>query len=53
MILVGVIRELLGNLPRYDPTHLPGTVPVGAGTGLAMGVVVLRCCVLSPTAGHR
>ncbi|NMI00909.1 amino acid permease [Pseudonocardia sp. K10HN5] len=41
VVVVGVIRELLGNLPRYDPATLPGAVPVGGGSGLALGVVVL------------
>lgn len=41
VIVTGVIRELLGNLPHYDPTHLPGTVPVGTGTGFTLWVVVL------------
>ncbi len=41
VIVVGVIRELLGNLPRYDPATMPGTVPVGSGTGLAFWVVIL------------
>ena len=41
VIVTGVIRELLGTLPRYDPTHLSGAVPVGTGTGLTLWVVVL------------
>jgi amino acid transporter len=33
MIVVGLAREALGNLPTYDPHALPGTYPIGAGTG--------------------
>jgi len=32
MIVVGLVRELLGDLPRYDPHALHGTYPIGAGT---------------------
>lgn len=53
MILTGMIRELLGSLPRYDPTHLPGAVPVGTGTGLSLWVVVLTLLRSFPTAASR
>ena len=33
MIVVGLVQEALGNLPTYDPHALPGTYPIGAGTG--------------------
>jgi amino acid transporter len=33
MIVVGLAREALGNLPTYDPHALPGHYPIGAGTG--------------------
>src|SRR5215467_2163818 len=33
MIVVGLVREALGNLPAYDPHTLPGHYPIGAGTG--------------------
>ena len=33
MIVVGLVREALGNLPTYDPHALPGHYPIGAGTG--------------------
>jgi amino acid transporter len=32
MILVGFIREITGDLPKYDPNALHGTYTVGAGT---------------------
>lgn len=44
-IVVGVIRELCGNLPIYDPQHIAGAVPVHQGSGLVMGaslLIVLR-----------
>jgi amino acid transporter len=41
MIIVGVVRSLFGDLPRYDPTQLAGTVPVEQGNGLIMGATVL------------
>jgi amino acid transporter len=40
-IVVGVLRALFGDLPVYDPAHLPGTVPVQHGNGLVMGATVL------------
>src|SRR5215510_2747991 len=33
MIVVGLVREALGNLPTYDPHALPGHYPIGASTG--------------------
>ncbi|HEV8275005.1 MAG TPA: amino acid permease [Streptosporangiaceae bacterium] len=33
MIVVGLVQEALGNLGTYDPHALPGTYPIGAGTG--------------------
>lgn len=44
-IVVGVIRELCGNLPIYDPQHIAGAVLVHQGSGLVMGaslLIVLR-----------
>ena len=41
MIVVGIARELLGNLPAYDPQHLVGAVPIQQGSGLVMGATVL------------
>src|SRR5271156_3112270 len=43
MIVVGVAREILGNLPAYDPQQLQGVggVTVGHGDGLVMGATVL------------
>lgn len=40
-IIVGVVRALAGDLPVYDPAHLPGTVPVHKADGLVMGATVL------------
>ncbi len=40
-IVVGVIRELCGNLPTYDPQHIAGAVPVHQGSGLVMGATLL------------
>jgi amino acid transporter len=41
MIVVGVAREIFGNLPQYDPAHLDGAVPMGNGGGLVMGATIL------------
>jgi amino acid transporter len=41
MIVVGVAREIFGNLPQYDPQHLDGAVPVHQGSGLVMGATIL------------
>jgi amino acid transporter len=43
MIVVGIAREVLGNLPTYDPQQLQdvGGVTVGHGDGLVMGATVL------------
>jgi amino acid transporter len=44
MVVVGVIREVFGGLPTYDPAQLAqtdGAVPVGQGSGLVMGATVL------------
>ncbi|MGB9308206.1 MAG: amino acid permease [Mycobacterium sp.] len=40
-ILTGVIREIFGDLPVYDPAHIAGAVPVHQGNGLVMGATVL------------
>ncbi len=40
-IVVGVVRHLFWGLPVYDPSHLPGTVPVHQGDGLVMGATIL------------
>ena len=40
-IVVGVIREIFGELPTYDPHQLVGTVPVQQGSGLVMGATIL------------
>lgn len=41
VIVVGVIRELLGNLPMYHPQHVAGVVPIGHGSGLVAGATIL------------
>ncbi len=41
MVLVGIVREIFGGLPTYDPAHLDGAVPLGNGNGLVMGATVL------------
>jgi amino acid transporter len=40
-IVVGIVRELMGNLPTYDPQHMTGVVSVHQGSGLMMGATVL------------
>jgi amino acid transporter len=41
MIVTGVIREIFGDLPVYDPAHIAGTVPVHQANGLVMGATIL------------
>jgi amino acid transporter len=41
MIIVGLIREALGNLKPYDPHTLPGTYHIGSSTaGLMSGAMI-------------
>ena len=40
-IVVGVARELLGNLGTYDAEHISGTVSLHHGSGLIMGATLL------------
>ena len=41
MIIVGLIRQALGNLPQSDPHALPGTYELGSGSaGLITGVMI-------------
>ena len=40
-IVTGLVREMIWGLPRYDPAHLVGAVPVHQGNGLVMGATVL------------
>jgi amino acid transporter len=40
-ILTGLVREIFWGLPRYDPAHIDGAVPVHQGNGLVMGATVL------------
>jgi len=41
VIVAGLIRAFLGNLPRYDPAALPDTIPVQHETGLSSAVLAL------------
>jgi amino acid transporter len=41
MIVVGIAREVFGNLPVYDPQHIDGAVPIHQGNGLVMGATIL------------
>ena len=41
VIVVGVIRELLGNLPMYHPEHTAGVVSISHGSGLVAGASIL------------
>ena len=40
-ILTGFVREVFWGLPKYDPQHIVGAVPVHQGSGLVMGATVL------------
>jgi amino acid transporter len=41
MIVTGLVRAVFSGLPRYDPAHLAGAVPVHHGSGLVMGATIL------------
>jgi amino acid transporter len=41
MIVVGIVREIAGNLPLFDVQHLDGVVPIQQGNGLVMGATIL------------
>ena len=34
VIIGGIVREVLGDLPQYDPAHSPGAFPMGHSTAL-------------------
>ena len=40
-IIVGIIREITGDLKTYNPEHIAGAIPVGHGNGIIMGATVL------------
>jgi amino acid transporter len=40
-IVTGLIREIFWGLPRYNPEHIVGAVPVHQGGGLVMGATIL------------
>src|ERR1700751_3252168 len=40
-IVTGLVRELFWGLPKYDPEHIVGAVPIHQGGGLVMGATVL------------
>ena len=42
LIVVGVVREIFGDLPRYHPEQMAGTVTVHHGSGLVMGASISR-----------
>jgi amino acid transporter len=41
LVVVGLVREVFGGLPTFDPAHLAGAVPVHQGNGLVMGATIL------------
>lgn len=41
VVVAGLVREICGNLPVYDPQHIVGAVSVQQGNGLVMGATVL------------
>ncbi|MDI3314130.1 MAG: amino acid permease [Mycobacterium sp.] len=41
MTVIGLMREIFWSLPKYDPQHLDGAVPVHQGSGLVMGATIL------------
>ena len=41
LIVTGVVREILGTLPTYDPEHIAGSVPIHQGNGIVMGATIL------------
>lgn len=41
MIATGVVREIVGDLPRYDTENISGLVPIEHGDGLVMGATIL------------
>ncbi|BBZ12479.1 APC family permease [Mycobacterium branderi] len=41
LIVVGIVREIFWGLPKYDPAHIAGAVPVHQGSGLVMGATIL------------
>ena len=52
-IVTGLVRELLDGLPKYDPHHLSGTVPVHQGGGFVMDATILILLRPSPMAVPR
>jgi amino acid transporter len=41
MIVVGIVREIIGNLHKYNPHALPGHYPIGSGTaGLVSAAMI-------------
>ncbi len=40
-IVTGLVREIFWGLPKYNPEHIVGAVPVHQGSGLVMGATVL------------
>jgi amino acid transporter len=40
-IVTGLVREFFWGLPKYNPQHIVGAVPIHQGNGLVMGATVL------------
>jgi amino acid transporter len=40
-IVAGLVRAVFSGLPRYDPGHMMGAVPIHHGSGLVMGATIL------------
>jgi len=40
-IVTGLVREIFWGLPKYNPAHIVGAVPIHQGGGLVMGATVL------------
>jgi amino acid transporter len=40
-IITGLVREVVWGLPKFDPAHVAGAVPVHHGSGLVMGATIL------------
>jgi amino acid transporter len=39
-IVTGAVREIFWGLPKYDPQHIVGAVPIHQGGGLVMGATI-------------
>lgn len=41
MIVTGLVREIVGDIPRYDTANIDGLVPINHADGLVMGATIL------------